>query len=313
MAIVKLYSIRLAESLQDKTDVYQYDQIPTPLRVQLSMAIQDALGTERDDGQHAGVSDAYDFIHRTLKREYGVEYLPSSTKSLSLDNYGSVHRQIRNDPNTLHVLDAVELCCAIIDSAICRDWKYRRKNSDEICTDSIAEINERFKQHAIGYEFTNGRIIRIDSQIIHEEAVKPALILLSDPEFAGAEDEYRKAFQHYRNGDNKAALTSCVASLESTMKSIIAIMGWQHPEKQTVKPLFDCMYDNGLIPAFWQNHFGGLRSMLEAGVPPVRNKHASHGQGQEVTEVPSNYVSFALHQTAACIVFLVKAMDDMRH
>lgn len=312
MAIVKLYSRRLAESLQDEPDVYQYDQIPTPLRVQISMAIQDALGTERDDAQHTGVSDAYEFIHNTLRREYGVEYLPSSTKSLSSDNYGSVHRQIRNDPNILHVLDAIELCCAIIDSHVCRDYKYRRRNSDEICDESLEEINYRFKQHAVGYEFTNSKIIRIDSQILHEEAVKPALILLSDPEFAGAEEEYRKAFEQYRNGDNKAALTSCVASLESTIKSIIAIMNWPKPEKQTVKPLFDCMYDNGLIPPFWQNHFGGLRSMLEGGVPPVRNKHASHGQGQEVTEVPSYYVSFALHQTAACIVFLVKAMDDLR-
>lgn len=311
MAIFKLYSRRLAEASKDRPDVYQYDVIPDALRVQLSLAIQDALGSLNDSFQNQEVSKAYAFIHNLLKREYGVEDLPTTSHAIAGSDYSCVHRLITKDESVLHVLDAVELCCIVIDSDNCRDWKYRHRDS-EVCDWSIEEINKRFAQHAIGYEYTNEQIMRIDSKLLHEETIKPALALLSDPDFAGAEDEFHKAFQHYRQGDNKAAITSCVASLESTMKSIIAIMGWDLPAKQTVKPLFDLMYEKELIPIFWQGHFGGLRSMLESGVPTVRNRLAGHGQGPEVVEVPANYVSFALHQTAACIVFLVKAMDDMR-
>jgi len=312
MAIIKLYSRRLQEASKTEPDIYQYDVIPSALRVQVSMAIQDAMGTEREYMRNEYVREAYELAHNILKREYGTESLPSTHSLIAGSDYACVHRQITHDYNILNALDAIELCCSLIDGEICRGHLNSGTNANDICDSSISEINQRFRQHAIGYEYANGQIIRIDSQVIHEEAIKPALLLLSDPEFAGAEEEFHKAFQYYRHGENKAAIASCVASLESTMKSVISIMGWELPQKQTVKPLFDVMYEKELIPPFWHGHFGGLRSMLESGVPTVRNKLAGHGQGPEIVEVPANYVSFALHQTAACIVFLVKAMDDMR-
>lgn len=47
--------------------------------------------------------------------------------------------------------------------------------------------------------------------------------------------------------------------------------------------------------------------MLESGVPTARNRLGGHGQGAEIVQVPMHYVSFALHQTAAAIVFLATA------
>ena len=51
------------------------------------------------------------------------------------------------------------------------------------------ELNYRFKQHNLGYEFINSQIITIDSTLLHETAVKPTLKLLFEEGFEGAEDE----------------------------------------------------------------------------------------------------------------------------
>lgn len=64
--------------------------------------------------------------------------------------------------------------------------------------DVIAELNYRLREHAVGYQFEKGEIIRVDSQYIHAEAVKPALALLHNASFAGASEQFLQAHEHYR-------------------------------------------------------------------------------------------------------------------
>ena len=70
------------------------------------------------------------------------------------------------------------------------------KEINSIIDEAIEELNYRFKQHNLGYEFVNGEIIRIDNKMIHQEIVKPALRLLYEEGFDGAEEEFRKAFEY---------------------------------------------------------------------------------------------------------------------
>ena len=70
------------------------------------------------------------------------------------------------------------------------------------------------------------------------------------------------------------------------MKAICDKRGWKHDPNATVKTLLQVLFDNGLVPSFWNSHFSALRSTLEAGVPPARNKLGGHGQGSQVVEVP---------------------------
>jgi hypothetical protein len=72
------------------------------------------------------------------------------------------------------------------------------------------------------------------------------------------------------------------------------------------------MFENELVPKLWGEHFTGIRTMLSAGVPTARNRLGGHGQGTDVVEVPGHYVSFALHQTAAAIVFLTTAEKSLK-
>jgi len=54
---------------------------------------------------------------------------------------------------------------------------------------AIVELNERFRQHAIGYQLVDNQIIRVDSQIVHANVVVPALRLLNTKGFEGPEEE----------------------------------------------------------------------------------------------------------------------------
>jgi len=64
------------------------------------------------------------------------------------------------------------------------------------------------------------------------------------------------------------------------------------------------VFEKGLVPPIWAQHFSGLRGMLESGVPTARNRLGGHGQGTDIVDVPKHFVAFAIHQTAAAIVFL---------
>ena len=91
------------------------------------------------------------------------------------------------------------------------------------------------------------------------------------------------------------------------MKAICSKRGWKHDPNATAKALLQVLFDNGLVPSFWNQHFSALRSTLEAGVPTARNKLGGHGQGSQVVEVPEYIVAYAIHLTASVIVFLSDA------
>jgi hypothetical protein len=64
---------------------------------------------------------------------------------------------------------------------------------------------------------------------------------------------------------------------------------------------------NQLIPQYLETYFSGLRQVLEAGVPTVRNKTSGHGQGATPTHVPEHLAAYVLHLAASNIVMLIEA------
>jgi hypothetical protein len=45
-------------------------------------------------------------------------------------------------------------------------------------SEAIEELNNRFKEHGVGYQYASGEIIKFDSTFVHSEIVMPTLILL---------------------------------------------------------------------------------------------------------------------------------------
>lgn len=308
MRITNLFSKRQKVFRGEVPDVFVYDKMPQELRVQIVHIFRDYLGNENEIHQHGiMVAGAYEFIVETLCREYGVFRLPGAKDYGNRDYIEELFNFILNEKNVERVLDAIELGCRVID-VHSRKWDYRRhQDADEEADAGLAELNARFQHHGFGYRFESNDVVRVDSEIVHAEVVKPALALLHDAMYKGAEAEFHLAFEHYRHGRTKEALSECLKALESTVKAIAKKRKWKHDSNATAKPLLDLMFDKQLIPQLWAQHFSGLRAMLESGVPTVRNRLGGHGQGTDVIQVPPHIVAFALHQTASAIVFLANA------
>ena len=251
------------------------------------------------------VKNAYDGIVDILCREYGYFQLPG------YENDNNRYKELLvfffREKDVERVLDVVELSFLFIDKDT-RSYDYiSRKNASHIADDAIEELNVRFKEHGVGFQFSGGQIVRVDSEYVHSEAIKPAIRLLHEKRYAGAQQEFLSAHQHYRKGETKEALNDCLKALESVMKSICDKRRWRYPKNATAKALIAVCFDNKLIPEFWQSQYSGLRTLLESGVPTGRNKLSGHGQGTAPVEVPGHIAAYMLHMTASAIVFLAEA------
>jgi hypothetical protein len=316
MAVYDLYSKRRARDLGGVTDVYQYDQIPPGLRTQIIHIWGDAIGipyvTKGAVGTVEIIQGCYHRVVQILRREYRVFALTDNRHPNEADrSLDELKTWFISENDTDRVLDAVEITAQVIERLCSRNGYIAssRRDSAEICKNAIEELNTRFKENGVGYQYTDGSIIRLDSQLIHTAAVLPALAILRAPEFKNAQEEFLSAFEHYRHGKHEEALVDCCKSFESTMKVICAKRRWPFdPNKSTASELIKTCLDNGLIPPYWDNHFTGLRTMLTSGIPTARNRQGGHGAGTAInSEPPSQLVSYVLHMTASTILFLAES------
>ena len=312
MPIFEIFSKRQKKLRGDVPDVYSYGPLPDPLKVQIVHIVLGALGNAEEyySGAHSRdqVRHGYKSIVDALCREYGVFRLTESDHNYTARMYlEELVNFFLREKDIGRSLDVVELCFRVIDRNT-RRWEYMgRANSSAMADDAMQELNYRFKEHGVGYCFENGRIIRVDSQLIHSEVVKPALTLLSVKQYAGAQQEFLQAHEHYRTGNPKEALNESLKAFESMMKSVCDQRGWSYNQRSTAKGLIDVCFENGLVPSFWKQHFSALRSLLESGVPTGRNRLSGHGQGAVPTSVPMHLVGYVLHMTAAAVVFMAEA------
>jgi len=303
MGVFDLFSKRQKRARGEMPDVYVYDKLPQQFRVQVIYIIKDAFGAIDSNGGMF-VINAYKFIGETLCREFGLLELVKYKKS----DDDSVFTFFLQEENTEYALDVLELCFKFINEYIPnnRDYLYytKRKINSE---DAISELNERFKEHGIGYQFESNELIRIDSEFLHAEAVKPALTVLRGNDFKGANDEFLLAHEHYRHGRHKECLVDSLKAFESTMKAICKLRDWATKPGDPAKALIAVCLSKGLLPPYFETQFASLRSLLESGVPTVRNKNGGHGQGSDVIIVPEYLARYGLNLTASSILFLVDA------
>ncbi|MEP0868885.1 hypothetical protein NDA01_03615 [Trichocoleus desertorum AS-A10] len=308
---INLYSKRkkLAER-SGQAEVYQYTDLPIEFRRQVVHIWLTAIGSyvhpERFSVSLSLVSQLWHKIHDSVARELGLFHLGSPLK----DPFEQCQSFLLNKETPIdHCLDLIELAFHYIENIIPQLLGERRLNVEQRAEYAIRELNHRFREHGIGYQYHGGQIIRVDSNFIHAEAVVPALSLLSKQSFEGAEQEFRNAHEHYRKREYKDAIVDSLNAFESTMKIICDKSGWTYDKTATAKDLIKVVLQNGLVPNYLQTHLSGLRSVLESGVPTVRNKTSGHGQGSQPISVPEYLAAYALHLTASNIVLLVEAFE----
>ncbi|MEQ5408415.1 hypothetical protein ABN277_02240 [Enterobacter hormaechei] len=306
MAIFDIFSKRQKRLRGEVPDVYQYTDLPHNFRVQVIHIIKEVIG--KDYGQGSSAGDIYSAMHKTLCREYGVFSLTERARS----NYQAIFDFFLNEKDHEKCIDVIELSFKSIHYIVRKDyWRYP-DNDPQSADKAIEELNDRFKEAGIGYQFESGEIVKMDSQFIHADVVKPTLqILGSNSTYQGTNDEFLSAHQHYRHQNYKECLNDCLKAFESLMKAIHVKRGWDFNQNDTAKKLINGCLVNGLIPEYMQNEFSSLRSLLESGIPTIRNKEGGHGQGHEVTTVPEHLASYALHLTASTLLFLAKCDEKL--
>ena len=317
MKIYEPFSKRQKRLRGEVPDVYEYEIIPSELRRQVIYIWKDIWGEVRSRAFRGFgcPMHAYESIHKILGRAYGV---------FRLDN-GSDYDEIvltflLSTEDTEKVLDVIEVSFRYVDQEVRNQLDVFMSNSrskgyknPKISPDeAIDELNYRFREHGVGYQYESGRIMRVDSQFIHSEAVKPTLIVLSNPMYKNANEEFLKAHKLYRERNYKDCVSNCLNALESCLKVICSKRGWKYGERDGVQRLIKIVFDNGLIPPLMQSHFSALRSTLESGVPTIRNNQSGHGQGPEEIIVPEYIASYILHLTASNILLLAKADEEMK-
>jgi hypothetical protein len=264
--------------------------------------LRDLFGFAKDYDQN-GCRKTFEEIHRLLCREYGAFQL-SGNAIASPDQ--KVIDFLLNHADYEQVLDTIEVSFRFATVRITSNH-YGPQLPRETIDNAVAELNARFRALGIGYQYESGEMIRVDSHLIHAEVVKPTLVLLAARQYAGANAEFLKAFEHYRAGDTKECLNECLKAFESTMKAICTKRNWAFKATDAAKELIGICLKNDLVPPLIQSHIGGVRAALETGIPTVRNRLSGHGQGATVIDVPPHYAAYMLHLTATTIQFLVES------
>ncbi len=307
MGVFDLFSKRQKRARGEVPDVYVYNQIPDVLRAQIVHIIDDTFGVD-DYGRQS--ENAYEIVHDALCREYGLFELKrhSLSKKEGLFNYFLEEKSLEKS------IDLIELSFKVMIHVIKEN--YYNFNNNVRCKmnpdDAVEELNQRFKEHGVGYQFVSGEIIRVDSEYIHSEVVKPVLLMLSGPGFKGANEEFLSAHENYRNGRFKEALVDSLKSFESTMKAICKLRGLPYNPNDTAKSLIKVCLEGGVVPPYLETQLGAIRTLMESGVPTLRNKLGGHGQGADPVQAPEHMARYALHLTATTILFMVESHEGTK-
>jgi hypothetical protein len=219
---------------------------------------------------------------------------------------------IRSEQQLLVWLDLVEVALRVIEKNLGRlsDYERSAEGIKIAPKHAVSELNERFRRAGFGYRYDGGQIFRIDSELLHQEVTRPALSLLSDSRFAGADQEFSAAHKHFKAGEFKDCTVDALNALESTMKTICDAKSWKYEKGARASDLIQILKNSGLFPDFADLSFDQLIATLKSGLPVVRNTTGGQGQGATPIEVPEYVAAYALNLAAAKIRLLCDAFRD---
>ncbi len=301
MPVVNLYSKRQKSLRGEVPEVFAYHFLPPGLRRQIISITNDCFPNE-------SIYVTYEKIYpvklfrNILIREYGKPDL-----GYSHEVNKDFTKFILGEGDVERVLNAIELIFKYVNTESREENLYIQTHANIRPDAAIEELNTRFKEHGVGYQFVSNEIIRMDLTYAHAEITLPTLSILADPVFAGANDEYLTAHEHYRHGRHKECLNECLKAFESTIKIILIQKQWPFdPNRDTLNKLVGICFEQNLIPDYLQTQFSSLRSVLESGVNTIRNRNGGHGQGSQPQSVSGEMARYALNLTGSNIIFLTE-------
>lgn len=298
---------------------YKRDEISELLRNRVLMLYVDVVSGQMPTNPYSlpqnHSSEFWDQMHHTMRHLYGRPVLSQAqVRSPAEDAAAFVERC-----TTPEFFDFIETSFKI-------DCSWRVFNEENEFVDAVNEI---FRMEGAPYQLTPGvtrgepnpattgrfaggthivrvafpKVVRVEDEVAHTEAVLPALSVLADPAYSGSNDEFRKALDDYRKGDFEDCLVKCGSAFESALKVLCRKNRLPFDEiKDTAGPLLDKVLPHSSLDT------GTFKEPLIA-IARMRNRlSAAHGGGSKVKIVQRHVAQYALTSTAAAIVLLVHDM-----
>jgi hypothetical protein len=199
-----IFSKRQKRLRGEAPDVYQYADLPSSFRAQVVHILLDLFGDPRAIQSRSLV--LFGIVRNGLCREFG-RFSLTDRHSRSVDE--DLINFFLTTSDVEEALSVIELAFQTASYAHANDWEFRRFSNPRMTVDDgTSELNARFREHGIGFQFESNEIVRVDSQVLHEDVVKPALYLLHQKRFAGANGEFLRAHEHYRHADIRKRSTN---------------------------------------------------------------------------------------------------------
>jgi hypothetical protein len=295
----------------DSPDIYTYDQAPPQMRHQICCAFSEGIGEYHVGDPYFGQSNSlnankywrnidnicrkeiYSYLNFVGKRDIKEVFLNFLLQENDVDDF----------------LSGVEigcLCLTIVDDRFVRT---ALRGAVQSGVAALSEINTRFQQHSVGYQFENKNLIRVDSKIAHAEIVKPALKLLESRIFAKANDDFMTAHLHYRSGKYKDCVVSSNRAFESMLKAICDDAKWKYEKGSRASELISLVTKSGLFTHNFDRSFDSYVATLRSGLPAVRNDAGGHGDGAAAAAVTAEIARYAIHLTATNLLFLGESYE----
>jgi hypothetical protein len=252
-------------------------------------------------------------IIKILCREHKLKSILEDGYLLRHSDLDRLEYHFENNKETDKCLDVIEITFSYMETAD----DYLEKNHYGYLgrvyknEQAIKDLNERFLENNVGFEYTNGIIIKIDNKLLHKEITSTTLHFISGELFNNVNEEYLKAHKHHLHGDEEECLTKCSCALESTMKIICRQNKWQFEENFPASKLIEVCQKNGLFPAYLLTHYSSFVAAIKSGVPTIRNKNGSHGKGDNPLNVPKHWGAYMLYLTGTTITFLISCHNEL--
>ncbi|HLP33769.1 MAG TPA: hypothetical protein VK202_09870 [Bacteroidia bacterium] len=289
-----------------QTDIYQYVFIGPKLKTQFYFIVKDFF--TKNGIEYEIENEMYKKVAERLCRLHGVRKLSTYDEKYEQQ----LERYINSLEKVELVLDAIEIVFQLLEVIVSKFKKTHHTKISYKVKDAEDELNMRFRQNDIGYRYTNGNIIRLDNEVLHVEVTKKALDLLRDQRFENVNEEFLKAQEHYKKGNEKECLNDCLKAFESCMKIICKINTWEFESNHTAKNLIQIIIKNEFLPNYSESSLHALEQLLKSTIPTIRNKNSGHGQGANKIHVSSHLCRYMLYLTGATIVFMIENENSIK-
>lgn len=300
---------KMLQARAGKPVVVSFDKMPPTLRSQIFDILIYAAGdpeTERYS-RTTPATRLWNQIVRNVRHERGLQVL---SRSSNLPHHQWTF-YLQDVNNIDYALEAVEIALRTVQEE--HSGPHSQSGQKKV-REAISQINKRFGQHLVGYQFVSpgelGIIVRTDSQYMHQEVIEPAMAHLHNARFDSALDQFMEAQKRQLRGDVTGALVEASKALETTLKTICDRKLWTYPANAGAADLAKLVVSNGLIPPSAVADPNWIPGLLTDTSATIRNKIGAHSTGSQPSTAPDYFAVWGVHLAAANIVFLMAAFEQ---